>query len=183
MHCHFISGRRYYQCRGNDRTEPCRAGVREDRLTPWIEELFTTLDRFRPAELADAVTKRQQQGRPHVSPGALEQIDGNIERRGLRFQLGHLPKDDYLAEYARLQAQREELEYAPAEPGASRLPPLGGLMDGWRTGDQLIRQGLVAAFFEELDVKEGDIVSIVPRREYAAEVVAPLEALQRERNW
>jgi hypothetical protein len=90
------------------------------------------------------------------------------------------PQDRGTAEYARLQALREELLRGPADDEASKLPPLGGLRDGWRTGNQRIRHGLVAAFFEELDVKEGEIMSVLPRREYAAEVVALLEALQRE---
>jgi hypothetical protein len=48
-------------------------------------------------------------------------------------------------------------------------------MEGWRTGDARVRRGLLAAFFDEIDVLDGEVVSLVPRAEYAAEVVTLLE--------
>ena len=52
-------------------------------------------------------------------------------------------------------------------------------MDGWRTGDPLTRRGLLAAFFDELDVLDGRVVSAVPRAEYAAEIAALLDSVRR----
>ncbi len=51
-------------------------------------------------------------------------------------------------------------------------------MDGWRTGDPRTRRGLLAAFFDELDVIDGQVVSAVPRSEYAAEVTTLLESVE-----
>src|SRR5262245_27936371 len=79
-------------------------------------------------------------------------------------------------------AQREELAEVVEDVSTMPLLPLGSLMDGWRTGDQRIRHDLVAAFFDELDVLDGSIVSVVPRSDYAAEVVALLELVERERS-
>jgi hypothetical protein len=70
---------------------------------------------------------------------------------------------------------------AVEEPRPAQLP-VGSLMDGWRTGDPRIRHDLVAAFFDELEVEDGKIVGLVPRSEYAAEVVALLELVERERR-
>ena len=41
---------------------------------------------------------------------------------------------------------------------------------------------LVGAFFDEIDVSDGRIVTVVPRAEYAAEVVPLLEHVDRERR-
>jgi hypothetical protein len=48
-------------------------------------------------------------------------------------------------------------------------------MDGWRTGDPRVRRGLLGAFFDELDILDGQVVAVVPRAEYAAEVATLLE--------
>ncbi len=182
MHCHTIKERSYYQCRGNDRPDPCRKGVREDRLTPWFEELFATLDVCRPADLEEHVRRQQADGeRPQVAPSALAQLDATLARLGKRFEWGHIDESIYLAEHARLTAQREELSRPGEEPRP--LPvPIGSLMDGWRTGDPRVRRDLVAAFFDEIDVRDGEIASVVPRAEYAAEVVALLERVDGERR-
>ncbi len=84
-------------------------------------------------------------------------------------------------EVARLHAQREELERVDEEPPTPLLP-LGSLMEGWRTEDRRVRHDLVAAFFDELDVLDGAIVSVVPRAEFTAEVAALLEMVERERS-
>ena len=128
-----------------------------------------------PAELADTVVERGRQSDRHHSPDALAQIDATLARLGKRFEWGHLDESAYLAEHARLTQQREELQRALEHPTPTTSLPLGSLMDGWRTGDPRTRRGLLAAFFDELDVLDGQVVSVVPRSEYAAEVVSLLE--------
>jgi hypothetical protein len=143
IHCHAIRGRLYYQCKGNDRADPCRRGVREDRLTPWTEDLFAMLDEYRPADLAEQVRGQQREAQPYVSPGALAQLDATIARLGKRFEWGHVDEATYLEEHRRLLAQREELTRVADEPKVIRLP-LGSLTAGWATEDQRVRRGLVA---------------------------------------
>src|SRR5207247_3989232 len=109
------------------------------------------------------------------------QLDATIARLGKRFEWGHIDEATYLAEHARLTAQREELTQAVEEPRPSLLP-VGSLMDGWLTGDARIRRDLVAAFFDELDIEDGRIVGVVPRSDYAAEVVMLLELVEQERR-
>lgn len=53
--------------------------------------------------------------------------------------------------------------------------PMGGLVEGWQTGDRQTRHDLLAAFFDELDGLHGEIVAVVPRADRAAEVVSFLE--------
>ena len=174
MHAHHLHGRNYFDCRGSDSPNPCRGMLREDRLFPWAEALFQSIDAYRPADLAEAVDERLQQPIPHASPAALAQIDATLARLGKRFEWGHVDEATYLAEHARLTQQREELERGANRPVPTSLP-LGSRMEGWRTGDPRIRRRLLAAFFDEIDVLDGEVVSIVPRAEYAAEVVALLE--------
>src|SRR5215469_12181244 len=85
----------------------------------------------------------------------------------------------YRAEWARLRAQREELVSRTAERTFPSLP-LGSLMEGWARGDPRTRRGLLAAFFDEIDIVDQEIVSVVPRNDYAAEVVALLDKLDEQ---
>ena len=177
MHCHPMKGRAYYHCRGNDNPDPCRRLVREDRLLPWAEALLAALDRDRPDDLAEAVAERSGTGRSrHRSKDAIAQLDASLARLGKRFEWGHIDEDAYRAEWARLRAQREELVTRTAERALPPLP-LGSLMEGWATGDPRTRRGLLAVFFDEIDIVDQEIVSVVPRKQYAAEVVALLDKL------
>jgi hypothetical protein len=88
--------------------------------------------------------------------------------------MGHWDRDRYLAERARLEALLEELA-AELQSTEAPLLPLGGLVEGWHTGDRQARHDLLAAFFDELDVLDGEIVAVVPRADRAAEVVSLLE--------
>jgi hypothetical protein len=178
MHAHHINGHNYFDCRGSDAPNPCRGALREDRLFPWVERLFEALDAYRPADLAEAVAERGQAPERHHSPGALVQIDATLARLGKRFEWGHIDEAAYLAEHARLLQQREELTRAAEHPQPTSSLPLGSLMDGWRTGDPRARRDLLAAFFDELDVLDGRVVSAVPRAEHAAEVAALLDSVR-----
>jgi hypothetical protein len=81
-------------------------------------------------------------------------------RRWARFELRVVVRarlEALLAEVA------EELQ-STKEP----VLPLGGLVEGWRTNDPRTRRDLLAAFFDELDVLDGEIVAVVPRADRAA---------------
>ena len=86
-------------------------------------------------------------------------------RLGKRFAWGHIDESAYLAEHMRLTQHREDLQRAAERPEPTARLPLGSLMDGWRTGDPRTRRGLLTAFFDELDVLDGGVVSAVPRSE------------------
>ena len=51
------------------------------------------------------------------------------------------------------------------------------MTEGWATGDPRTRRGLLGVFFDEIDIVDQEIVSVVPRKQYAAEVVALLDKL------
>ena len=177
MHCHPMKDRAYYHCRGNDNSDPCKRLVREDRLLPWAEALMAALDGQRPDELADTVAERSGSGRSRRrSKDAVAQLDASLARLGKRFDWGHVDEETYKTEWARLQAQREELVGQAAERKRSPLP-LGSLMEGWATGDPRNRRALLAVFFDEIDIVDQEIVSVVPKKEHAAEVVALLDRL------
>ena len=104
MHCHTIKGVAYYNCRGNDRADPCKRGVREDGLVTWAEQLFTALDEYRPAELAAEVDRLLDKDAPAPPRDALAQLDRTIDRLGQRFDWGHIDEAKYREEWDRLQA-------------------------------------------------------------------------------
>ena len=58
---------------------------------------------------------------------------------------------------------------------APRSDPLGLVESRWEDRDVGTRHDLVAAFFDELDVLDGRITSVVPRRDRAAGVMPLLE--------
>ena len=64
--------------------------LREDRLFPWAEALFKSMDAYRPEDLAEAVDERLQQPVSHASPIALAQIDATLARLGKRYEWGHV---------------------------------------------------------------------------------------------
>jgi len=133
MHCHPMKGRAYYHGRGNDNPDPCRRLVREDRLLPWAEALLVALDRDRPDDLAEAVAERSGTGRSRRrSKDVIAQLAASLARLGKRFEWGHIDEDAYRAEWARLQAQREELAGQAAEQ--KPIPAAAGQPDA-RLGD------------------------------------------------
>jgi DNA invertase Pin-like site-specific DNA recombinase len=175
MHCHPMKGRAYYHCRSNDAANPCRKMVREDALLPWAEGLLRVLDAYRPADLESAVADRLAERQSRSAPSAIAQLDGSIERLGKRFEWGHIAESDYRAEWERLVARREELIASAGVAVDTAVLPLGSLMAGWNSGDQRTRRDLLAVFFEELDVLDGQIVAVAPRKDREAQVVALLE--------
>jgi hypothetical protein len=88
-------------------------------------------------------------------------------------------EERFRTERARLEALRDELRLEQQAPSAPSLP-LGGLMEGWRTGDARTRRELLATFFDELDVLDREIVAVVPRADRAAEVMTLLEEAYAE---
>lgn len=175
MHCHAMKQIRYYYCRSNDAEEPCRRLLREDGLIPWAEQLLAVLDAYRPDDLRDQVAERQRQAqRTRPAPDAVRQIDGRMERIAELFAMGHWSKARYLEERARLEALRVELEQELTAPTRSPIP-LGSLTEAWRVAGPRARGGLLRVFFDELDVLDREVISVVPRADHAAEVMALLE--------
>lgn len=182
MHCHTIKEVPYYNCRGNDRVDPCKRGVREDALLPWAERLFAALDEYRPEELPAEVDRLLRSDGPAPAPDALAQLDRNIERLGHRFEWGHIDEMRYRQEWDRLQAMRRDLVSANQRQRATPPLPLDGLMEAWQTGDPVTRRELLLALFEELDVEERRVVAVVPRKDRAAEVADLLDRVQKFRR-
>lgn len=173
-------GRVYYWCRlGVNRSDQCRNGLREDRILPWAASLLEALDRYRPEDFQRRVAERQQRDRPRTSPSAIAQLESTMARVAKRFEWGHITEDEYLAERGRLVALRTELTRAIEEPAPARLP-LGGLAEAWQSGDPGLRRRLLAVFFDEIDVLDGRVVSVVPAGINRGEIVALLELVEAD---
>lgn len=108
--------------------------------------------------------------------GAQAQLDATLAPLGKCFEWGHIDEATHLAAHARLVKAAGGAGAGCGAPQPTSLPR-GSLMDCWRRGDWRTRRGLLAASFDELDVLEGQVVSAVPRSEYAAEVAALLESV------
>lgn len=169
----------YYNCRNSDAAFPCRGLVREDHLLPWAEQLFEMLDAYRPPHLRDAVAERIGEDQIPRSSEGLHQIEMRLERITEAWINGWWTEERFRTERTRLEALRDELRLEQQAPSTPSLP-LGGLIEGWRTGDARTRRELLATFFDELDVLDREIVAVVPRADRAAEVMTLLEEAYAE---
>src|SRR5919204_5877384 len=112
----------YFKCRSGDTGTTCEApSAREDLLLPWAERLF---------ERIDALTRSE--------------VTSELERITQLYAMGHWEKDRYVQERARLEEDRRQLE-DQAQP--QRALQLEGVLDGWRSGDPVVRRALAAALF------------------------------------
>jgi hypothetical protein len=175
MHCHWLD-RPYYDCRSNDSIVACRRSVREDRLLPWVGNLFTILDRHRPANLGEMVAGEIQSisGAKPRSTESPRRVQASLERIEDLYAMGHWPKERYLKERERLEQLLRELQAVVSEKPVA-WAPLGSLTEGWRTGDPRTRRELICEFFDELNVEDGRIATAVPRRDRAAQVANLIE--------
>jgi DNA invertase Pin-like site-specific DNA recombinase len=170
MHAQTTKGVAYYRCPDNGQEEPCRALIREDLLIRWGDGLMLRLDRLQPADFGAAVASLTVE--THRPPDALAQVEATIARLGKRFDWGHVTETEYLAEHGRLQALREEIKAARVAEPTVRLD---GVLDTWETGDPQVRRELLGELFDELDVRDGEIVGCKPRSDREAEVSALLD--------
>jgi Recombinase len=182
MHCHWIKKARY-QCRGGDLAQPCRRMVPEDVLLPWAERLFTVLDAYRgpggrPENFRELVAEELAgQGSVQHSPDALRQLDSRKKRAEQLFLLGHWTTEQLTAETASIATLRAEIERELEQPNPALLWPVGSLLEIWERGepDPKIRRDLLAEFFDELAVRNEEVVGVTPRGDRTAEVTALLE--------
>jgi hypothetical protein len=132
----------------------------------WAERLFERIDALTRSQVGSELERVR--GRVRRRPeDAIKWIDLRLERITELYAMGHWEKDRYVQERARLEEDRRQLE-DQAEP--ERTLKLDGVLDGWRSGDPVVRRALVGALFEELYVKDGAIVGWKARVERAAEV-------------
>lgn len=144
--------------------------LREDRLIPWGDDLIVRLDRLQPADFSAAVS--EMAAASHRPADALAQVEATIARLGKRFDWGHITEAEYLAEHGRLQTLREEIRAAQIAEPAIRLD---GVLEAWETGDAQTRRELLRELFDELDVRDGEIVGCRPRNDREVEVSALLD--------
>jgi hypothetical protein len=97
----------------------------------------------------------------------LASIDARMNRLGQRFEWGHIDEADYRAEWDRLQAARKQL--TDGDPPRRRIR-LGGVLEAWQAGDSVSRRDLLATLFDDMDVRDGQIVAVKPRSNLVAEV-------------
>src|SRR5207249_8627930 len=121
--------------------------------------LFEQLEQLTPADFGAAVAHMAKQGRRLTSPGALQSIEGSLERQRKLFTWGHISEAEYLREEARMKELRGELLATTPAPAIQ----LRGLLDAWQLGDGVTRRELLAALFDHLHVSEGKIVGYTAR--------------------
>lgn len=174
MYAHTMPSGAYYRCRSTGAEIGCGQSVREDRLIPWGRALMAWLeaaaDRSAMRQAVEDDLGRTEIARP---ADALAQIDGNLERIGLRFEWGEFDEVTYRSKRERLLTLRVEVERSLAAPPEPRLT-LTGLVDAWDADDALTRRQLLWALFDELDVRGQAITAGLPRREVEVEVAGYL---------
>ena len=156
----------YYRCR-RDVSQPCPVpGIAEPSLIRWAGELFEAIESLQPADFGAAVTAAM--GRRRSAEGAIASISLALENTAKQHRWGHMTDAAYLAEVARLEALRAELEgQAAAGPVALQLDGVGAL---WEAGSAEERRALLGVLFDRLYVKDGRVSVYVGRREHRAQV-------------
>src|SRR5437879_845198 len=168
MHCHWLKGRAYYQCRGG-LANGCR-GVRDDKLREWARGLMEWIEG--QAEIKVTFAAAPKRDKPRLS---LTRIDETIDRLGKRFEWGDVDEAGYrasLADYRALKAEAvAELERAQAAQTRRAWPT--NLVDTWDQATPASKRGLLAHFFEEIDVEGGRVVGgkLRPLHAALAEIV------------
>src|SRR5439155_8312702 len=101
-------GQRYYYCgsreAGNKDCDHALHAIREDALTPWVDDLIGTFLVW-GHEKADKLL-RQKKTDKITATQAIARIDAMIPKVGIRFQVGELDEEGYRAELERLRRQR-----------------------------------------------------------------------------
>jgi hypothetical protein len=180
LHSHTLRYGAYYRCRGNDRAEACKKGIRDDVLTKWAEYLFAALASVEPDGFAAAVADLVPVMDGTAPSDALADIDRQLERIGWRFDNGYMLKDQYEFKWAQLQKSRADVVARHQTPATPRLVDrIDGLLSLWRGGSVAARRAVLLELFEEIDVQEGRIVTLKPRDD-AQGRAAEVEALLRQ---
>lgn len=99
-------------------------------------------------------------------------LEARLERIRKSWEWGDKPEGEYLAERAGIQRQLAELTPDRAQPDDADA--LAGFVDvlrdvalAWEVGDQVERNHLARALFEDIRVEGAEIVGVKPRREFA----------------
>jgi hypothetical protein len=114
---------------------------------------------------------RRLQERP---PKVVAAYDQSRSFRNTTEALDFFALMERLPERERLEQLLRELRAVVAEKPVA-WAPLGSLIEGWRTGDPRTRRELLGEFFEELNVEDGRVASVVPRRDRAVQVANLIE--------
>ena len=152
MHCHWMKDRAYYQCRG-ERATGCR-GIRDDYLRGWAHGLMEWIED--QAEIKVTFAQAPRCEKPRLS---LARIDQTIERLGQRFEWGDIDADTYRAKLADYRALRAEAvaELDRAQAAQAPRPWPSNLVDTWEQATPASKRGLLAHFFEAIDVDGGRV--------------------------
>ena len=168
MHCHWLTGRAYYRCRG-ELKGGCH-GVRDDRMREWARGLMAWIEE--QADIRVTWSEPRRRERPRVS---VERIDQSIERLGQRFEWGDIDEASYrakLADYRALRAEAiAELDRAQAARSPRTWPT--NLVGTWDQATPASKRGVLAHFFDEIDIEDRRVVGakLRPMRAALADII------------
>ena len=166
----------FYACRhGQEKLIPCpERWVREDDLKPWVRALLVELEALKPVDFARRVDLMGSNP-PADNRGAVESINGALDRLNQLYLWGHWDEAKYRAERERLEAMRKDLVQAE---GPQRMDPtLTGLVGAWDSGDAITQRELLATMFSDIHVSGGRVIGYTPRPERHAQVTRLMETV------
>jgi DNA invertase Pin-like site-specific DNA recombinase len=158
----------YYYCGSRETNKPCEHGrhaIREDKLTPWVDDLMDAFAAFgmKGREFAQRAARDTE-----TAAKAVEKVDRMITRLGIRFQAEELTEAQYRSELERLRRQRSI--YAAQAEGEPARAEFVDISSQWRSGGPGERWAVLTALFERLTVVDGEIVNYEPRADRANRV-------------
>jgi DNA invertase Pin-like site-specific DNA recombinase len=166
-----VYGIAYYHCRRDlPARERCRysgRSVREDLFYPWVTVLVDRVSAHSAKDFLDMLRTRHDDSFDPAD--ATRKIEAQQVRLGHRYELGHVPEDEYQDRWGELERRKAQFSAQPTEK--SYGPVLDFLTD-WGRASKRQKRDKLALMFEKLWVRRGpdEIAAYVPRAEHAATV-------------
>jgi len=154
----------YYVCRARYGSRSCSQALApvaelENELRSWLNQLRL------PDGFAEEFSRALHAGRDKPAPArrlTVRSIETRLERLRELFEMGDLPRADYVRRRDTLQDELAQLSATPP-PIAQAGETIATLTDDWDELDGGQRRQVLETIFSEVEVDEGRLVSATPR--------------------
>lgn len=166
MYAQFSTGRRYYRCRSHEWSIECeqkspQADVIEEKVGQLLLEL--ELPPEWQARALEAVDDLLNQKKIKERIAEIREI---TERLDMRWDMGFMNRDEYVAKRTQLQEELQNLQPLPRESLEEALRVFRDFRQVWQGGDLYQRKHLLGLIVEKVWVKHTEITAVTLRPSY-----------------
>src|SRR5581483_7290300 len=163
-----IDKKRYYRCPANDKGQTCGQvkSIRADKLEKQIGDILTRLRLPEDWQARALALLGEDDGEQRDREKRRTNLEGQLERAKILFQLGDRTEQQYRTERDRLQRELAELrpvKHFDLERAAKVLENFGDL---WSKATLKEQEEIAHAMIEKLYTYSGKIVSIEPKADF-----------------